>query len=243
MNIFNKRSVQLLAAAVTGWCGCRAYDHVSSNSHIFAATLLPSQSVRLEPASSTGRPAQIMRFGFPGTDSVRFLNDYVMSYDRRNRTAHWVFEHLTKDSLQRNESVDRSKCEFQEDVDVHPYFRSLNSDYKKSGFDRGHLAAAGNHRKCQADVDQTFLLSNVAPQASSTRRQASVEYGEKLFVSACYCAAVCSTSCRHASQAEHMLGEWDAANEPYAQFLHTFYIFHHLSAQQRRILNDAERNT
>lgn len=164
MNIFNKRSVQLLAAAVTGWCGCRAYDHVSSNSHIFAATLLPSQSVRLEPASSTGRPAQIMRFGFPGTDSVRFLNDYVMSYDRRNRTAHWVFEHLTKDSLQRNESVDRSKCEFQEDVDVHPYFRSLNSDYKKSGFDRGHLAAAGNHRKCQADVDQTFLLSNVAPQ-------------------------------------------------------------------------------
>ncbi|KAG0410057.1 hypothetical protein HPB47_012829 [Ixodes persulcatus] len=99
-----------------------------------------------------------MRFGFPGTDSVRFLDDYVLSYDRRNRTAHWVFEHLTKESLQKNDKVDRSKCTFVEDTEVHPYFQARNSDYKGSGFDRGHLAAAGNHRKCQRDVDQTFLL-------------------------------------------------------------------------------------
>lgn len=43
-------------------------------------------------------------------------------------------------------------------------FRSKNSDYKHSGFDRGHMAAAGNHRVCQKHVDQTFLLSNMAPQ-------------------------------------------------------------------------------
>jgi len=42
--------------------------------------------------------------------------------------------------------------------------RSLNSDYRGSGFDRGHLAAAGNHRICQKHVDQTFFLSNIAPQ-------------------------------------------------------------------------------
>jgi len=42
--------------------------------------------------------------------------------------------------------------------------RSLNSDFRGSGFDRGHLAAAGNHRICQKHVDQTFLLSNIAPQ-------------------------------------------------------------------------------
>lgn len=43
-------------------------------------------------------------------------------------------------------------------------FRSRNTDYKHSGFDRGHMAAAGNHRVCQKHVDQTFLLSNMAPQ-------------------------------------------------------------------------------
>lgn len=36
--------------------------------------------------------------------------------------------------------------------------------FQCSGFDRGHLAAAGNHRKSQLAVDQTFYLSNMSPQ-------------------------------------------------------------------------------
>jgi endonuclease G len=54
---------------------------------------------------------------------VRSFDDYVLSYDRRNRVPHWVFEHLTKESLVYNDSVDRSKCEFTEDTSMHPYFR------------------------------------------------------------------------------------------------------------------------
>lgn len=103
-----------------------------------------------------------MRFGFPGLDNVRSLDDYILSYDRRSRTAHWVFEHLTADSVAFNDKVDRSKCEFVEDESIHPYFRSSNADYKGSGFDRGHLAAAGNHRIHQSHCQQTFFLSNMS---------------------------------------------------------------------------------
>ena len=56
--------------------------------------------------------------------------DYVISYDKRNRTAHWVFEHLTKASVARNEEVDRQKSSFIEDEAIHPFFRSTNADYK-----------------------------------------------------------------------------------------------------------------
>lgn len=42
--------------------------------------------------------------------------------------------------------------------------RSDNSDYKGSGYDRGHLAAAGNHKISQSIIEQTFYLSNMAPQ-------------------------------------------------------------------------------
>lgn len=42
--------------------------------------------------------------------------------------------------------------------------RSENTDYKGSGYDRGHLAAAGNHKVEQKHVEQTFFLSNMAPQ-------------------------------------------------------------------------------
>jgi endonuclease G, mitochondrial len=49
-------------------------------------------------------------------------------------------------------------------IDYKSFHRSSNSDYKGSGFDRGHMAAAGNHRITQQHCDQTFVLSNMAPQ-------------------------------------------------------------------------------
>ncbi|GJQ77067.1 hypothetical protein Trydic_g23638 [Trypoxylus dichotomus] len=105
-----------------------------------------------------------MKYGFPSLDNVRSFDDYVLSYDRRNRVAHWVFEHLTKESVKYNESVDRSLCNFTPDESIHHFFRSENSDYLRSGYDRGHLAAAGNHKHSQKHVEQTFFLSNMAPQ-------------------------------------------------------------------------------
>lgn len=110
------------------------------------------------------RIAQIMRFGFPSLANVRSLEDFVISYDTRNRVPNWVCEHLTAESIAKNPGVDRAKCDFHEDTSVHSFFRSENRDYKGSGFDRGHMAAAGNHRLSQEICHQTFLLSNMAPQ-------------------------------------------------------------------------------
>lgn len=64
-----------------------------------------------------------MKYGFPGLDHVRSYSDYVLSYDRRTRVAHWVFEHLTAERVKRNEAVDRTKCNFHPDESIHTYFR------------------------------------------------------------------------------------------------------------------------
>ncbi|XP_035775202.1 endonuclease G, mitochondrial-like [Anopheles albimanus] len=130
---------------------------------VSAASLIPSSDHTPAPAS-VSRVGQIMKYGFPGLDNIRSFDDYVLSYDRRTRVAHWVFEHMTPDSVRPNDAVDRAKSDFKPDESVHPFFRSLNTDYKGSGFDRGHLAAAGNHRAEQKHCDQTFFLSNMAPQ-------------------------------------------------------------------------------
>jgi endonuclease G len=71
---------------------------------------------------------------------------------------------LNGETLTTGQDVDRKHCEFFEDGSVHQYFRSANDDYKGSGYDRGHLAAAGNHRFSQSAVQQTFTLSNISPQ-------------------------------------------------------------------------------
>jgi len=106
----------------------------------------------------------ILQFGIPSFDSIRSRKSFVLSYDRRNRIPNWVFEHLTSNHVQYNESVDRAKSEFFEDNSIHNFFRSKNSDYRHSGYDRGHLAAAGNHRSSQELIDDTFVLSNISPQ-------------------------------------------------------------------------------
>ncbi|XP_030558081.1 endonuclease G, mitochondrial [Drosophila novamexicana] len=129
---------------------------------VSAATLMPANEVNLTAQPS--RIAQIMKYGFPGLDNVRSHSDYVLSYDRRNRVPHWVFEHLTAESVAKNDQVDRAKCDFRPDESIHPYFRAQNTDYRRSGYDRGHMAAAGNHRLHQKHCDDTFLLSNMAPQ-------------------------------------------------------------------------------
>ncbi|EZA46389.1 Endonuclease G, mitochondrial [Ooceraea biroi] len=135
---------------------------------ISAATAVTPAERNLEMgsklSSAATRVSEIMKFGFPGLDHVRSYEDFVLSYDRRNRVAHWVFEHLTKEKLQYNNEVERSKCEFKPDPSIHPFFRSENMDYKGSGYDRGHLAAAGNHKVEQKHMEQTFFLSNMAPQ-------------------------------------------------------------------------------
>lgn len=50
---------------------------------------------------------------------------------------------------------------------VHIFHRATSADYKGSGFDRGHLAAAANHKWSQKAMEDTFYLSNVAPQVKT----------------------------------------------------------------------------
>lgn len=87
---------------------------------VFAAT---SFSPTVANETNVSRISQIMKHGFPSLDNIRSFDDFVLSYDRRNRVAHWVFEHLTKENIKQNDGVDRSKCDFKPDESIHPYFR------------------------------------------------------------------------------------------------------------------------
>ena len=95
----------------------------------FTLDKLPEKPSTVEPWTQPSRAAEIMKFGWPGFDNLRTYEDFVLSYDRRTRTAHWVIEHLTPDRLVYDPSVDRSKCDFRPDISIHEYFRSQNTDY------------------------------------------------------------------------------------------------------------------
>ncbi|XP_017292080.2 endonuclease G, mitochondrial [Kryptolebias marmoratus] len=111
---------------------------------------------------SPGNSGAVMKYGFPSLANIKTRESYVTSYDPRTRTASWVIEKLNPTSL--TGPSDRKYCEFKEDDSVHIFHRATNADYKGSGFDRGHLAAAANHKWSQKAMEDTFYLSNVAPQ-------------------------------------------------------------------------------
>lgn len=121
-----------------------------------ASDIIPYQHGQLSASAAA------VKYGFPSLSHIRSRESYVTCYDPRSRTPAWVIEQLSADTL--SGTSDRKLCEFMEDDSVHVYHRATNSDYRGSGFDRGHLAAAANHKRSQKAMEDTFYLSNVVPQ-------------------------------------------------------------------------------
>ncbi|NWY17852.1 NUCG Endonuclease, partial [Aphelocoma coerulescens] len=124
--------------------------------------VLPAVAAASLPAPPGSGRTELSKYGLPGLAQLRSRESYVLCYDPRSRSALWVIEQLNRDTL--SGASDRAACDFQEDDSVHEYHRATNADYRGSGFDRGHLAAAANHKWSQKAMRDTFYLSNIAPQ-------------------------------------------------------------------------------
>lgn len=121
----------------------------------------PSQV--FDPA--TVRPEDFYKFGFPGpVHDLQKHQEFITCYDRTTRNPYWVVEHITKDSIKRQEGVDRKKSIFKEDESIPMKFRARLRDYFRSGYDRGHNAPAADAKFNQIAMDETFLLTNMSPQ-------------------------------------------------------------------------------
>jgi endonuclease G len=110
--------------------------------------------------------------GAPDSPISVVVNDsFVTAFNRQTRTACWSCEKLAKSALKSASSlsaggdeVTREKSSFKEPVDQPELFRPRNEDYMHSGFDRGHLVPAADFKTSQQAMDQTFSLTNIAPQ-------------------------------------------------------------------------------
>ena len=86
-------------------------------------------------------------------------------YNGSTRTAYWVYECVSKEDLERN--CNRKEVQFKEDPDIPKIVRSTLQDYKKSGFDRGHLAPSADRTYDCGVLQEVFYLSNMSPQLHS----------------------------------------------------------------------------
>lgn len=86
---------------------------------------------------------------------------YALSYSEEHEQAEWVAYELTRESLY-IKNVSRTD-NFRPDPKVRKQSASRR-DYKGSGYDRGHLAPAGDMAFSKLAMSETFYMSNMSPQ-------------------------------------------------------------------------------
>ena len=85
---------------------------------------------------------------------------FTLSYSEAHEQAEWVAYELAKKHLSQN---DFERPYFVEDRSVKTESADWRN-YKKSGYDRGHLCPAGDRRFTYDAYHETFLTSNISPQ-------------------------------------------------------------------------------
>jgi len=107
--------------------------------------------------------------GVPSYDGIFLCRmGYLLAHDPEFKTPIWVAERLTKE---RAMGTHPRKDAFKADLELNPSERAELSDYKGSGYDRGHMAPAANVKWDKTAMEESFLLSNMVPQVGKKMNQ------------------------------------------------------------------------
>ncbi|HBA88253.1 MAG TPA: DNA/RNA non-specific endonuclease [Geobacter sp.] len=123
------------------------------------AVLLTVQVVFAGPLEDCKEKAE---YGVPGASGEIFCRKgYLLAHDPVRKTPIWVIEHLTVDKV--TGSLPR-KDKFRADPELPKGSRAELSDYKKSGYDQGHMAPSADMAWDEQAMAESFYLSNMVPQ-------------------------------------------------------------------------------
>lgn len=89
-------------------------------------------------------------------------------YSGLARAPLWSAQLLTPSTVQNASNIPRSN-DFREDENLVDDWRNKLSDFRGSGYDRGHIAPAGDMPSQQAD-SESFILSNIIAQDEDLNR-------------------------------------------------------------------------
>ncbi|MBC3785995.1 DNA/RNA non-specific endonuclease [Spirosoma utsteinense] len=104
---------------------------------------------------------------FQSADEVVRRDGYVLRYRDAYKNADWVAYPLLANEI--TGDADRDGEQFKPDPLVETG-TALPSDYTRSGYDRGHLAPAGDFKFSQRLTRESFYMSNVSPQEPQFNR-------------------------------------------------------------------------
>lgn len=105
---------------------------------------------------------EYLKLGVPGNSGeILCRKGYLLAHDSVRKTPVWVIEHLTTEKA--SGSLPR-KDAFKADPNLPKGQRAELSDYKNSGYDKGHMAPSADMAWDEEAMAESFYLSNMVPQ-------------------------------------------------------------------------------
>ncbi len=86
---------------------------------------------------------------------------FTLSYNRRHLVPNWVAWVLTPE---RNNGPEKRANDFQPDFTIENGPIAYDTDYRRSGYDRGHMCPSADNKHTREAMNDCFLLSNMCPQ-------------------------------------------------------------------------------
>ena len=129
---------------------------------------VPQNSIQSSSVQSNNPPTQ-SSWAMPAilpTETVTQHSAYSLVYNHKHMQAKWVAYNLTYGNTVGG--AERSS-KFSIDPSISPR-TAVTSDYTKTGYDRGHLAPAGDMKFSAQAMLESFYMSNVSPQLPGFNR-------------------------------------------------------------------------
>ena len=138
--------------------------------------MIPPEPIVTVPGSTTAQQPVItvqaqydhLKLGVPGkADTIIDRPGYALGYIEYHEQPAWVVYHFTKEEAV-TKAVKRSD-DFREDPEI-PTGSATLADYRRSGYDRGHLAPAADMAFSVRTMSDSFYMSNMSPQKPAFNR-------------------------------------------------------------------------
>lgn len=185
-----KKHIIIFASLWISICGCRqakiyAHEDVTAQEVNVETEESAQKEDSTEDASSNSyNDIELPAIG--NDDQILRRTGYTVCYNPDNKIPNWVAWRLT--AAHTSGEFKRGGIKFQEDEEVEEP-RATDSDYRQSGYDRGHMCPSGDNKWSEEAQRESFLLTNVCPQVHNLNagdwnemeqqcRKWAKEYGE-----------------------------------------------------------------
>lgn len=109
---------------------------------------------------------QSLEVPYDETPNIYEYTGFILSYSEEHEQAEWVAYELTAEEAQGDYPRTNN---FRQDPRIETGTATLD-DYRGSGYDRGHLAPAGDMAWSLEAMSDSFYFSNMSPQSPSFNR-------------------------------------------------------------------------